>query len=158
MRKYEKRFWSRVDKSGSCWLWTAALHSAGYGVLRINCSHEKPKGTLVYAHRFAYELLRGPISDGLTLDHLCRVRRCCNPDHLEPVSAVVNTLRGISPYAKNARKTHCDSGHELSGENLYLRPDGGGRQCLLCKHEYWNRWYAKKKKSQDVEAVSLAAV
>lgn len=137
-------FWSKVNKTKSCWLWTAALHSAGYGVVRINCSKENRKGELVYAHRFVYESLRGPIPHGLHLDHLCRVRNCVNPDHLEPVTGKVNALRGTSPAAKNAKKTHCKRGHELAGENLYLRPDTGTRQCLICKHLNFKEWYAKK--------------
>jgi hypothetical protein len=147
MKSYEytakdvARFWSKVEKTDSCWLWKAAKHSAGYGVIRFG----RAPGVLLYAHRVAYELVKGPIPEGLHLDHLCRVVRCCNPAHLEAVPAKVNALRGISPAAENAKKTHCSNGHPFEGQSLYLRPDTGGRQCLVCKHEYWKHWYEKNK-------------
>lgn len=81
----EARFWSKVDASGMCWEWTEAT-SAGYGQLKV-ARH------WVYAHRFAYELLIGPIPDGLDLDHLCLNAICVNPDHLEPVSRAENRRR-----------------------------------------------------------------
>jgi hypothetical protein len=88
-------------------------------------------GRVRQAHRFAWELLRGAIPDGLTLDHLCRNRRCVNPDHLEPVTAVENTMRGQAPHAINARKTHCLRGHAFDEENTYVRSDGA-RICRAC--------------------------
>ena len=143
--KYIERFWSRVNKTATCWLWLAARQSQGYGVLRINCVRGS-QGVLVYAHRVSYELTKGKIPDGLELDHLCRVRHCVNPDHLEAVSGDENIRRGISLAAINARKTHCKLGHPLSGDNLYLRPDGMGRQCLVCKSATFKGWYEKSKK------------
>jgi hypothetical protein len=152
--QYAADFWKRVDKTDSCWLWTGALHSAGYGVVRINACLGS-QGDLVYAHRYAYELLRGRIPDGLFLDHLCRVRNCCNPDHLEPVTHQVNLSRGLG-----AKKSHCSRGHEMTGDNVYIRPDTGGRQCLTCKHEYWDEWYGKNKEKVAArsKAKSLEAV
>lgn len=143
-RSYAQRFWERVQKTDTCWLWTGALHSAGYGVVRINCSKANPDGELEYAHRFSYELTRGKIPRDLCIDHLCRVKNCVNPDHLEPVTQQVNNLRGTSPAARNAAKTHCKNGHEFVGENLYERPDKTGRQCFVCKRLYWKQWYAQK--------------
>lgn len=142
------RFWSRVNKTETCWLWTAALHSAGYGVIRINGN----PGTLIYAHRFAYELANGPIPQGKHLDHLCRVHNCVNPSHLEAVEPRVNWERGISPSAVRAKQAHCIRGHELSGANLYLRPDTGARGCLKCRHENWERWYAENKEKINERA------
>ena len=115
---FEERFWSKVDATGDCWLWTAALNSGGYGAFR-----SRP------AHRVAYELLVGPIQD--TLDHLCRNRRCVNPDHLEPVSSVENVMRGESIAARNARKATCQRGHDEWAE----RKDGNGRWCRACGRE-----------------------
>ena len=74
------------------------------------------------AHRFNYELYRGSIDSILPLDHLCRNHSCVNPLHLEQVTHWENTLRGSTPAATDARKTHCIRGHPLAGKNLYLRP------------------------------------
>lgn len=87
-RPVAERFWEKVDKTGSCWIWTAQLnrHRGGYGMFW----DEKP----VWAHRWAYEALVGPIPDGLVLDHLCRTPACVNPTHLEPVTIEENVRRG----------------------------------------------------------------
>lgn len=83
------RFWSKVDKRpGGCWLWTGTMLRSGYGQFRLGLGH-------VRAHRFAYELLVGPIPEGLTLDHLCRVTACVNPLHLEPVTLSENVKRAV---------------------------------------------------------------
>ena len=70
-----ERFWSKVDANGDCWLWTASIRRDGYGAFRLN-------GRTKYAHRLAWEALIGPIPDGRQIDHLCRARRCVNPDHM----------------------------------------------------------------------------
>jgi hypothetical protein len=121
----EERFYSYVDRSGDCWQWTGSVASHGYGYFGVNYK-------TVYVHIFAYELLVGPIPEGLKLDHLCRNRSCCNPAHLEPVTNRTNILRGVSPAAQNARMTVCSRGHELSGANLYVSPKGK-RQCVECR-------------------------
>ena len=117
------RFWAKADKSGECWLWTASRTKKGYG--QFKAEH------MVYAHRFAYELLVGPIPDGLTIDHLCRVRHCVNPDHMEPVSNRVNVLRGDAVSALNVQKTHCPQGHPYDEANTRLYR--GSRYCRTCK-------------------------
>jgi hypothetical protein len=81
----------------------------------------------------------------LHIDHLCRTPACVNPAHLEAVTPRTNWERGISKSAFRVKQVQCLYGHELSGENLYLRPDDGTRQCLICKRAYWHAWYAKKK-------------
>ena len=97
----EERFWQKVDKTPGCWLWTACVTGLGYGQFRV--THGAPT---VYAHRWAYEAMVGPIPDELVLDHLCRTPSCVNPSHLEPVTQRINVLRGESPVAKRARQTH----------------------------------------------------
>lgn len=125
-----RRFLGKVRKDArGCWLWTGATQSRGYGSFGIGA------GRTALAHRVSFELHRGPIPAGLTIDHLCRVRRCVRPDHLEPVPMRVNLRRGFGAPAVNARKTHCLHGHALGGENLRLRPDGR-RQCRTCQREH----------------------
>ena len=120
------RFWSRVDRTtGDCWIWTGSKTSAGYGNLAIQQRWH-------YAHRLSYELVIGPIPEGLVIDHLCRVRHCVNPDHLEPVTNRVNIARGMAPYGL---RTTCRRGHDITSEaNVYVQPDGG-RRCRLCALE-----------------------
>lgn len=103
-----------------CMAWLGPVDAQGYG------RHGKE-----WAHRFVYEMTVGPIPSGLQLDHLCRNRRCVNPDHLEPVTSRENTLRGDGPTAQNARKSHCHRGHPFSGDNLFVRSDGT-RRCRAC--------------------------
>ena len=89
-RTAAERFWAKVvnDTETGCWLWSGAT-TTGYG--RFHLAMGLP---LVVAHRFAYETLVGPVPAGLDLDHLCRVRRCVNPAHLEPVTRRENLMRG----------------------------------------------------------------
>lgn len=123
---YIERFWSRVDASGDCWEWTGGRDRNGYA--RFHLGFQPRPAELV--HRIAYRLLVGPIQPGLQLDHLCRVRHCVNPDHLEPVTATVNVRRSTAP-ARQLQKTHCPSGHPYDQENTYFQPDGA-RRCRLC--------------------------
>lgn len=137
---FEERFFARVDQSGDCWVWTAGRTvrgSAGYGV----ALNRDGKSTV--AHRIAYELLVGPIPNGLTLDHECRNRQCVNPAHLTPMTMRENVLRGIGPTAINAKKTHCPRGHPLEGENVYRYPDGR-RDCRTCQRERNARYRLQK--------------
>jgi hypothetical protein len=86
-------------------------------------------------HRVVWEWLIGPIPDGLTLDHLCRNRACCNPDHIELVTMAENKRRGYSRNAINARKTHCPKRHPLEGDNLMV-DKRGYRRCRECALEH----------------------
>lgn len=111
------RFWSKVDKTGDCWVWIAGLRS-GYGQFRRTRDHGNP----ALAHRYAYELVNGKIPDGLQLDHLCRNRACVNPDHLEPVTQQVNMLRGHQSRLANGMDDRCVHGHLYTPENTYRNP------------------------------------
>ncbi len=128
-----ERFWVYVNKTDTCWLWTGTINTNGYGQLYRGLDE-----THVYAHRFAYELLVGPIPPGLTIDHVrargCVHRHCVNPDHLEPVTMRENTLRGDTLPARNAAKTHCPRGHVYDSVNTYLLNAKSGRRrtCRAC--------------------------
>ncbi len=150
-----ERFWGKVDKAGlvpvhrpelgSCWMWIESCQK-GYGSFYLN-------GRKVGAHRFAYELLVGPVPDGLELDHLCHNdsgcaggpcvhRRCVNPSHLEPVSHRENMIRGATFIAPNLAKTHCVNGHEFTSENTYTWH--GTRQCRTCHRTRQRARYANR--------------
>lgn len=130
--KYLTRFDAKVDKTGDCWLWTGTRIDAGYGVVHRN-------GKRLYAHRVAYEDAIGPIPVGLVIDHLCRVKRCVRPEHLEPVTQAENVRRGIGPTAVNSGKTYCIRNHALFGSNLYVIQATGYRQCKKCTAVRRNR-------------------
>lgn len=108
----EERFWAKVNKTETCWLWTAS-RKGSYGGFKI-------EGKTVYAHRFAYERIVGAIPANRELDHLCRVRNCVKPEHLELVTHAENMIRSISPPAFHARKTHCPKGHPYNLFNTYF--------------------------------------
>jgi len=111
------------EPNSGCWLWLAARDKNGYGVINIS-------GKMRSAYRAAYEDSVGPVPVGLELDHLCRVRCCVNPAHLEAVTHQVNQLRGNSVSGVNARKTHCVHGHLYTPESTYRRRFGKG--CRIC--------------------------
>lgn len=97
-------------------------------------------GRRIGTHRLAYEHVRGPIPDGLSLDHLCRRPSCLNPYHLEPVTTRENTMRSpIAPASVNARKTECPYGHPYDETNTLPRREGG-RICRTCHRAAWRKW------------------
>ena len=137
----QDKFWATVDRDGpipayrpelgSCWIWTGYTDPNGYGNFR-RWRHNVTRS----AHRIAWEWLRGPIPTGLQLDHLCRVRACVNPDHLEPVTPKINQHRGYGEAAKHVRQTHCIHGHAFTPENtrIVIRASGTtSRQCRMCE-------------------------
>lgn len=134
--KPETRFMAQVreDENG-CWLWTGPRKRSPNGV-QYGCTRHE--GRTVAAHRLAWELFRGPIPEGLQIDHLCRVTRCVNPDHLEPVTPRENVLRGEGVAAVNARKTECIRGHAFTPENTIIHC-GGKRACRTCVNEAQKR-------------------
>jgi HNH endonuclease len=149
------RVWLRVDKSGPvpehdptlgpCWLWTGALVD-GYGAI-----YGALEGGTKKAHRVTYELSVGPIPPGLQLDHLCRVRHCVRPSHLEPVTQRENIYRGQAPPSINASKTHCDHGHLLAGDNLRIYR--GCRYCKACRR-IWTEADRRRKGQKERVLIS----
>ena len=126
-----------IDPETGCLLWTGTLNNGGYGEIKAN-------GRTSKVHRVMWQMLEGPIPDGMELDHLCRVRSCASIAHLEVVTRQVNTLRGESPAAAHARQTHCDSGHEFDLVNTYWAPNGQ-RFCRTCTRAAGKRYRDRLK-------------
>jgi hypothetical protein len=136
-----ERHIERVPESG-CWLWTGSIFPNGYGRTRVkSCGRRQ-----LLAHRVVYEAKVGPIPKGLDLDHLCRVRCCVNPSHLEPVTRKVNLERGGVIAALNAmaaaknRAAFCARGHPMTQENTYVYPSGRHRACRECMRVLNREW------------------
>lgn len=126
------RFWPLVDflsSGNSCWLWLGYTSDQGYGMFRDDQRKHW------YAHRWAYVATSGEIPDGLQLDHLCRVRACVNPAHLEAVTLRENQLRGMSLPGQNARKRYCIRGHDLENPAnlIYVTTRPTERVCRECR-------------------------
>lgn len=119
-----------------CWLWLGALDPDGYGSLHVEDRKQR-------AHRVSFEIFRGGIPAGRQIDHLCRVRCCVNPDHLEPVTCKENLLRGDTLNARNATKTHCKRGHIFDEANTIKVPHG--RECRTCRNAQSLAAYHRKK-------------
>jgi hypothetical protein len=135
MSSVEERIWARCEWRGRCLVYTGPTRPDGY----------LQKGGR-YIHRIAYEVAYGPIPEGLTIDHLCRNRRCVNAEHLEAVTGKENTLRGEAISAINIRKTHCVHGHEFTEENTYRAPSmPNERVCRICRAAYKKRTRRKRQ-------------
>lgn len=120
-----------VDVAG-CWVFTGYTSKGGYGLIHVPGS----AGRMVQTHRVTYEHFVGAIPDGLEPDHLCRVRACCNPWHLEPVTHAVNVQRGLTGGpAVRRRLPRCPCGREY--DRIYRTANGGiNRQCSVCRAAY----------------------
>lgn len=132
----------RVESTGfvsPCWVWVGGRNGLGYGELYVPGQKHRPR-----THRLAYNLAVGEIPEGLEIDHLCRVRACCNPEHLEAVTHAVNMARRM-PYGR----THCFKGHPLTPDNVYV--GANGRQCRTCRRE------ASRRRKQRIRALRTAA-
>lgn len=142
-----ERFWKRVKRIEltGCWNWQGYVNpKSRYGTWSLQVGG---KTKTVYSHRYAYELLVGPIPEKLVLDHLCSNRQCCNPEHLEPITQAENTRRGAAAASNQFRAeavTHCPRGHEYTAENTYLRKSGG-RACRACGRAASAAYHVQKR-------------
>lgn len=120
-----------VDEATGCWLWTSTLNDDGYGTTAPN--PEK------FAHRGVYHRLLGPVPEGMELDHLCRVRRCVNPDHLEPVAQAKNKGRAHGwKFGPTGEALTCGRGHDLTTSGAFYVPPGDSarRECRACRNSW----------------------
>lgn len=117
----------KIEVRGECWLWTGALQPDGYARTVID-------GVRMGVHEAAHLLFVGAVPDGLELDHTCRVRHCCRPDHLEAVTREENMRRMRRPReaARTWTATHCVNGHEYTADNTYIDPSQAHRRCREC--------------------------
>lgn len=139
MKALPERFWKKVEKTGSCWIWRGTRDLEGYGKFYL--------GWQQMAHRVSYEAANGPIPDGLTVDHLCRNTWCVNPEHLEAVTQRENIARGDAP-----KKRACRHGHPMTPENTYTDPQGR-HKCRRCNVQHvlnhTAKWGRGKKSQQQ---------
>ncbi len=128
LERFEAKY--MPEPNTGCWLWTAAKKGGGYGNFHVS------SGKWIGAHIFAWQQAHGQVPPGLQLDHLCRVKGCVNPQHLEPVTQQVNTLRGSTVLQK---KAFCKYGHPFEGDNL--RQQRKRRVCIQCYRTAKRRWW-----------------
>jgi hypothetical protein len=152
-----ERFWSYVDRSGECWVWTGGKKN-GYGNFSVT---RDGRDRMVQAHRFAYELEIGPIPDGMTLDHLCHTavadecrsgvdcphRRCVRPSHLDPMPLADNIRAG-----GHGARMSCKRGHEFTPENTGITNRGKGRFCRTCKRADQARMRERRRAARTSSA------
>jgi hypothetical protein len=143
----EERFFSKVEFTDSCWLWVGSRNKGGYGAFG-----RASRGVSVQAHRWAYEYLREPIPTGLHIDHLCRVRACVNPWHMEPVTNAENVRRGLSGIPN---RTACINGHVYKDGSY--RMERGKRICVRCRR-VWGREHARAKSRAGYVAKTVREV
>ncbi|KKL99549.1 hypothetical protein LCGC14_1813320 [marine sediment metagenome] len=122
-----------LKMADGCWHWVAQIAPNGYGRMQMGLKAD-------LAHRVSYTLHKGPIPEDAQIDHLCRVRKCVNPDHLEAVTCQENLLRGETRAAENAAKVICVNGHDLT--DSWIRSNGA-RQCRQCNRDAQKRHYSK---------------
>lgn len=149
------RFFSKVKMNGTCWEWIGAKDK-GYGHFGVG-GHRKYGGKVIKAHQFSYEAFKGEIPKGFEIDHLCRNRSCCNPDHLEAVTHQENVKRGLTGKINHyeSKKTHCKRGHPLTIDNIRKNHliKYGKRLCIKCHNN--NHLINKKIKQLIIEELEL---
>lgn len=142
------RFWdkARTNSETGCWEWRGQLTKKGYGVIKFDRRMRR-------AHRLAYEALIGQVPNGLVLDHLCRVRHCVNPTHLDPVTPAENTRRGVINVGRKGvalkPRTHCPQGHPYDEANT-ATSHSGKRRCRACTRTRKQQYRQEKRQPRVV--------
>lgn len=135
--KQLKHFWENVLFTTLCWEWLGWETNSGYAQFRIGI-----KKYLV--HRISYEMYKGIIPKYYEVDHLCKNKKCVNPDHLESVEGKENNRRSNSKSSINSKKTNCNNGHEFTIQNTYVTKQGH-RECIICMKKL-NKEYEKNNR------------
>jgi HNH endonuclease len=145
LRSLPERIMEKVyfEPNSGCWIFNGIVDRDGYGRITPSRLSELKRRPMA-VHRIMYENENGLIPEGLTIDHKCRVRCCCNPSHLRTMSNVENVMIGESLAADNARKTECKRGHPLSGRNLFIDTQNH-RQCRVCMRMREEKAAARKR-------------
>ncbi len=137
IERFEAKF--TPEPNTGCWLWFGTTTHNGYGQFGVGRKTKR-------AHHVALRLYRGKtLPSGMVTDHLCRVRECVNPDHLEFVTPGENIRRGLTGDVQR-RKTECKSGHAFQGDNVYLEPVTRFRKCRICRRRAQLAFYDRKRK------------
>ena len=143
----QDRFFDSIayEPNCGCWLWLGQMQGRGYGQFQVTASKKLGGRQLVLAHRFSYELAKGQIPIGKEIDHLCHVRLCVNPEHLEAVTHTENLYRSKGTIAeKFGNATHCINGHPFDEINTYVRSNGG-RSCRVCMRKRSREWQRARR-------------
>ena len=142
MTTAHERFEKKIEKTETCWNWVGGISGTGYGNFWL-------LGKSISAHKFAYLMFKGNIKKGLQIDHLCKNRKCVNPEHLEVVTCRENLMRGNGFNRVNAEKTHCPAGHAYDEQNTYYNVVKSGflRVCRKCRALRENKRRKAKKES-----------
>lgn len=131
-----------IDNNG-CWNFTGCLNKKEYGRFFL---YNKVR----LSHTASYILFKGEIIKGNTIDHLCRNRKCVNPDHLESVKHKINLLRGNSITTLQSKQTHCKNGHLFNEKNTIIQHEGKGRRCRICDLKWRKNNYENKKRKANI--------
>ena len=146
LRRLPKAVEKKIDRDPEtgCWFWLGSLSPKGYG--RVSVQYQA-----YMAHRYVYERYRGKVPEGMELDHLCRVRDCVNPDHLEAVTHQENVARGNAGKT-NREKTHCNHGHPFDEQNTGYHKNNRGRYCRECRRQRARAHYERVKAARSLRA------